>query len=134
MSWIAVNKYRYIWAPYVHGDSTEFIFNDCPHVDGDRWFSDESNIGIQLPKGTIKKLIGRNLTFDDGPINIVSEDVIDVYWELLDTKDKRVALSNINVACTHLPLDDVNKYYKRLKYRDKLIIWNVTKGYLSSIK
>lgn len=79
MAWIAVNK-----------NGEEVCFNNKPtnvslygrHLtewedilyvgDGDEdcdW-SDEVNICVNLPSGTIKKLIGKNLTWEDCPVEI----------------------------------------------------------------
>jgi len=52
-------------------DKVEKIFKDKPSVEHNRWvgqtlFSDK----IVLPEGTIKKIIGRDLTFLDEPVEI----------------------------------------------------------------
>ena len=69
-TWVAVDG---------HGD--ERIFNEkprrsFPNLDlevlwGQRWEVSSicgGNYGVRLPKGTIKKLIGKELTFSDDPV------------------------------------------------------------------
>lgn len=58
MAWVAVHK-----------NGSEYISENIPDKCGVWWFSmkDDEDVGIELPKGTIKKLIGRELTFDDNP-------------------------------------------------------------------
>lgn len=62
MAWVAVDK-----------DGTEKIFSDyCKPIRGyyiehlGKWIG----IGIVVPKGTIKKLIGRELTWEDEPVEL----------------------------------------------------------------
>ena len=59
MAWVAVNK-----------DLTENIFDEKPVRGNDTWEYQISVIG--LPKGAIKRLIGKELTWKDEPecINI----------------------------------------------------------------
>lgn len=56
--WLAIDK-----------DGTEWRFNEKPFRDKeDIWMvSDEAEIKL-LPKGTIKKLIGRDLSWNDDPV------------------------------------------------------------------
>lgn len=68
MAWLAVDN---------SGD--ECIFQSKPHRskgyktwDIDYWATYETDI-IELPKGSIKKLIGRELTWDDEPVKL--EDI-----------------------------------------------------------
>lgn len=57
MAWLAVDK-----------DGSEFIFDEEPERDEEVW---DTNLWyIPLPEGSIKKLIGRNLTWDDEPVEI----------------------------------------------------------------
>lgn len=69
MAWIAVNDFIYDgvvgWEK-----QKEVIFRFKPHRDGRRWFEEEQNVGTPLPYGTIEKIIGRKLTFDDEPVEI----------------------------------------------------------------
>lgn len=62
MAWVAVNQ-----------DGTERIFSDCykpirgyyiEHLG--EWVG----LGVIVPKGTIKKLIGRNLSWEDNPVEL----------------------------------------------------------------
>ena len=54
---------------FVDSDETEGCSNVKPyrHAMG-FWMTDESNNIIELPKGTIYRLYGTNLTFNDEPI------------------------------------------------------------------
>ena len=69
MAWVAV-----------HEDSSESIFDSKPHREG-RFWSDEFYINdnvlwyseIELPKGSIKKLIGRDLDWNDEPVELKDE-------------------------------------------------------------
>ena len=66
MAWLCVNK-----------DGTEIISPYMPKRDLEEWDCFSENIagwdddyGIELPKGSIKKLIGRELTWEDEPVEI----------------------------------------------------------------
>lgn len=73
-SWVCVDG---------HGDERIFPRKPCrvfPNMDlevmwGQRWtrysLEDEYKHGILLPKGTIKSLIGKDLTYSDEPIKII---------------------------------------------------------------
>lgn len=69
MAWLAVNYYG----------QREFIFEYRPNSvyyteNGNKvrdWdYEDEDNVVIELPKGTIKKIIGRGLSWEDEPVEI----------------------------------------------------------------
>lgn len=66
MAWVAVDK-----------DGTEFIYNPEPYRDTVyfMWYieSDFYSRAIQLPKGTIKKLLGRELIWEDEPVELKRE-------------------------------------------------------------
>lgn len=61
MAWLAVDK-----------QGVEFIFDWHPKRYGDHFWilSNSHNNSVALPKGSIKKLIGRELTWDDEPVEI----------------------------------------------------------------
>ena len=70
MAWVAVDK-----------DRTEAIFEKKPtrHDDEELYKNDDSlkiwvdvsiNNTVDLPKGSIEKLIGRNLTWEDEPVDL----------------------------------------------------------------
>lgn len=59
MAWLAVDK-----------DGTELIFNNEPSREDDIWIDPWWDEYIKLPKGSIKKLIDRELTWDDEPVEI----------------------------------------------------------------
>ena len=72
-TWVAVDG---------HGD--ERVFNEKPYSDfpnmdfevlwGQRWrvkaMFDGDGCGVRLPKGTIKHLVGRELTYNDEPVRL----------------------------------------------------------------
>ena len=72
-TWVAVDG---------HGEERAFNkqpFRDCPNMNlevlwGQRWkvdsVADGEGTGVKLPKGTIKHLIGRELTFSDEPVKV----------------------------------------------------------------
>lgn len=72
MAYLAVNK-----------DGTEYIFPKKPVWDtiywscvkvitnDGGWYTDEIDIEVELPKGTIEKLIGRSLTYEDEPFEYI---------------------------------------------------------------
>ena len=66
MVWLAVDN-----------DGTELIFNEQPYRDyvDDIWCIGYifDSCAIKLPKGSIKKLIGRNLTWEDEPVELENE-------------------------------------------------------------
>lgn len=64
MAWVATEK-----------DGEEYIFNEplIRNKNSTHWFEygyETNGFRILLPKGTIKKLIGRDLTWEEGPVNI----------------------------------------------------------------
>ena len=66
MAWVAVDK-----------DGTECICSTEPYQDweGFKWCIEnlpESNV-VELPKGSIKKLIGRELSWEDEPVELKEE-------------------------------------------------------------
>lgn len=79
MAWLAVNK---------NGSETIFAFRPfrrdpdksiCKLWEPEYWSDENSNeydnedTGIALPKGTIKKLIGKTLTWEDEPVELKEE-------------------------------------------------------------
>lgn len=64
MAWLCVDK-----------DGTEVVFNKKPVRDTGYWkFSTyDYNHYVCLPKGSIKKLIGRELTWNDEPVELKEE-------------------------------------------------------------
>ena len=62
MAWLAIDK-----------DGTEFIYDFKPvrPFNGNKWdIATDSSWYINLPKGTIEKIIGKNLTWEDEPVKI----------------------------------------------------------------
>ena len=63
MAWLAVSR-----------DGSEWVFMFEPErVDGiDNWYDVGSccEDGVELPKGSIEKLTGKTLTWDDEPVEI----------------------------------------------------------------
>lgn len=68
MAWLAV-----------HRNGVEVMSNARPYRDKNRqwWNIDYKNNRlngvVDLPKGSIKKLIGRNLTYDDEPVELKND-------------------------------------------------------------
>lgn len=50
----------------VDENRTECVFEDCPYRKNNEWTSDTNY--CMIPKGTILKLIGRQLTWEDEPV------------------------------------------------------------------
>lgn len=70
MAWVAVNK-----------DGSENIFTDKPKRNVAYWYDFISpnrailfNCMVVLPKGTIKKLIGKTLTWEDEPVELKEDE------------------------------------------------------------
>jgi hypothetical protein len=57
----------------VDTDGMETMFTDEPRKGGWIWHNDRCE-HIELPPGTIKKLTGKTLTWDDGYVTYVSDD------------------------------------------------------------
>lgn len=63
MAWVAIDK-----------DGIEYIYQFRPKRSIDMFVSiSEYSIWLALPKGSIKKLIGRNLTWEDNPVELKEE-------------------------------------------------------------
>ena len=62
MAWVAVHK---------NGD--EVIFDFEPYRWNDIFWVEDFGDYICLPKGTIKKLIGKDLTWEDNPVELKEE-------------------------------------------------------------
>lgn len=49
----------------------EFIFETCPFREDTYWMQGNGSCNeLELPKGSIKKLIGRELTWEDDPVKL----------------------------------------------------------------
>ncbi len=63
MAWVAVDK-----------DGSEWIFECCPRrLVTDQWgtvFLDDPQMTIELPKGSIKKLIDRDMSWEDNAVEL----------------------------------------------------------------
>ena len=57
MAWLAIDE---------NGDEYVFVYE--PHREGDTWL--EYCDFVQLPIGTIRKLIGKDLAWDDDPVEL----------------------------------------------------------------
>ncbi len=68
MAWVCKDK-----------DGTEMIFSVKPHRDNYTpfwvygYYVDRDCVSIELPSGSIAKLIGRELTWEDEPVEIKNE-------------------------------------------------------------
>jgi hypothetical protein len=56
----------------VDKDGVECMYNDTPKKYADHWNTELDS--IELPKGTIKKLTGKDLTFEMGYVSYVGDD------------------------------------------------------------
>lgn len=73
MTWVAVNK-----------DGTEWIFDIVPPIKDKKqgkWVINEDfnclhPSCIYIPKGSIKKLIGKNITWSHQPVELVFEELL----------------------------------------------------------
>lgn len=55
-------------------NGSEKIFEEYPKAVKETWLPwDGLSFFIYLPKGTIKKIIGRDLTFDDEPVELEAD-------------------------------------------------------------
>lgn len=62
MAWLAVDK-----------DGDEYIYRDKPGRQiNNYWYAGEDHF-VELPKGSIKKLIGKELSWDDEPVELRKE-------------------------------------------------------------
>ena len=60
MSWLSVNK-----------NGSEYIFDYEPDRRVNMWFSKHNGLyEIQVPEGTIEKIIGTKMTWEDDAINL----------------------------------------------------------------
>ena len=62
MAWVAVNK-----------SGSEVIFDFEPYRWNDSLWVEDTADDIYLPKGSIKKLIGKDLTWEDNPVELKEE-------------------------------------------------------------
>jgi hypothetical protein len=64
MAWVAVNK-----------DGSEYIFHDKPERLSVNWQDLMYGLytDIRIPRGSIKKLIGRDLDWNDEPVELRNE-------------------------------------------------------------
>ena len=60
MAWLAVDNKTY----------TECVFQCKPERASNFWYDAAGGSCIELPKGSIKKLIGRYLTWEDDPVEL----------------------------------------------------------------
>lgn len=67
MAWVAVdyenNEFIYDYHPIDLRYKRNGVFHQT-------WFPDEESVEIKLPKGSIEKLIGRKLTWEDEPVEL----------------------------------------------------------------
>jgi hypothetical protein len=57
---------------YLHDTKPTRKTVDWENIQDTMWYNHTGH-SIKLPKGSIKKLIGREITFNDGPINLKSK-------------------------------------------------------------
>lgn len=59
MAWVALDRW-----------DGELIFNKKPFLSGCKTWLPHEDVVVHLPKGSIKKLIGRDLTWEDEPVEL----------------------------------------------------------------
>lgn len=59
---------------WVEDDGDELVYNDYADFSAGVHWEDKVFYGIELPKGTIEKILGKELTFRDDPVEIRYED------------------------------------------------------------
>ena len=67
---------------FVNKDGSESCSNECPERNFDEWIEWKSVFGEEchittLPKGTIKKIIGKELTWENNPYKYYGIEEID---------------------------------------------------------
>lgn len=67
MAWLAINKSGREFIFDYHPIDIRYINNGILMQD---WGCDEDSYVIELPKGTIKKILGYELTWEDEPVEI----------------------------------------------------------------
>lgn len=61
MAYVAVDK-----------DMEEYIYDRLPSREADCWVNINTGV-VDIPKGSIEKLIGRKLTWEDDPVELKEE-------------------------------------------------------------
>lgn len=59
MAWVAVSEW-----------GSEHIFDNTPYRKSGWWLVHGCDSEIRIPQGSIKKLIGRDLTWEDEPVEL----------------------------------------------------------------
>ena len=57
---------------YLHDTKPTRKTTEWDNINSTMWYNHTGH-SIKLPKGSIKKLIGREITFNEGPINLKSK-------------------------------------------------------------
>lgn len=70
MAWLAVDKDEHIFKrrPEIMDDGHKKFWSDMDIISGWDYSNIRESTAINLPEGTIEKLIGRKLTIDDDPV------------------------------------------------------------------
>lgn len=114
MAWAVVDK-----------NDEEWVFEDRPYFVNGYWETTGELIANRIPKGSIRKLIGKDISFKDAPVELSlgrvhrykKYDLITEKWYSLDYKNKKGYCTE---ACTFL-VD--------YKQNDK-VIWIGDKDYM----
>ena len=75
-------------------DGVEFIFPETPTRRGENWISDKG--GIELPKGSIEKMIGKKLTWEDEPFD-TEKGYQEKWWIARDKSGELNAFESIPI-------------------------------------
>lgn len=86
MAWVVVNK-----------KGEEWVFEDRPYLVNGYWETTGELLANRIPKGSIRKLIGKDISFKDAPVELSlgivhrykKYDPITEKWYSLDYKNKK---------------------------------------------
>ena len=98
MAWLAVNKDGTEWimpGKPVRGWCGHWEYSEKVYVESEQGYV---SIEIELPKGSVYKLLGKELTWDDEPVELQTET------------EKEVKASGLNVASVSARLYRLNRY------------------------
>lgn len=118
MAWVAVDK-----------DGSEWIYNSKPHREDESWVDDYLNL-VPLPKGAIKKLIGKELGWEDNPEEVLFETNIN-----MSEKEERINAITAEIQKgINEAREAIKRYGATIPKSDIVVIIKDGKGKLEVIK